>query len=251
MLPEVLLGGGLRLNLWALAVVLAAGAAFLAGLREARAARADPEALWRVWPWALAGGFLGARLYFLLAVDRGGALSWSSWSGLSVFRGTAIQGGMLGGLAAILLCQRRRREPVYPVLDALAPGAALAHAVTRLGCFAAGCCYGRPTTLPWGVVFSHPLAAAPRGVPLHPAQLYEAALDLALAFWLHRRLASGALPRGGAFWRYLAGYGAIRLAVQSLRGDDDVRLVLGLAHSQYLAMLTLAVAAAMLRREGP
>ena len=88
------------------------------------------------------------------------------------------------------------------------------------------------------------MTAAPRGVPLHPAQLYEAALDAALAVWLHRRL-EGGLPPGGAFWRYLGGYGVIRFAVQFLRDDDAGRLLFGLAHSQYLALAMLAGALAM------
>ena len=236
-------------SLWALSAAAAAAAAFLCALREARAARVDPETVWEAWPWAILGGFLGARLYYLAAAGGAAVFAWSSWSGLNLFRGTSIQGGMLGGLLALFLYMRRRRLPVLPLLDAFAPGAALAHAVTRLGCFAAGCCYGRPTSLPWAVVFTHPQTAAPRGVPLHPAQLYEAALDLGLACWLHQRLASGALPAGGAFWRYLGGYSVIRFAVQFLRDDDAGRLLFGLAHSQYLALAMLAAALAMLRRD--
>lgn len=233
---------------WAASAFLAAAAAFLCALREAPRAGADPEDVWGVWPWALAGGLVGARLYFLLAVGGDPLFALSSWSGLNLFRGTSIQGGVLGGLAGVLLYARRRGVPALPLLDAFAPGAALAHALTRLGCFAAGCCFGRPTGLPWAVVYGHGPSGTPLGVPLHPAPLYESALDLALAFLLHRRLAGGGRPRGEAFWLYLGGSGAARFAVQFLRADDDGRLLFGLAHSQFLAAALLALAVFMLQR---
>lgn len=252
MLPELLLAGRFHVSLWALAAFVAAVVVFVSALRQARRARVDPALVWEVWPWAFLGGCLGARLYYLLAVgDAPPLLSWSSWSGLNIMRGTSIQGAMLGGLLGFVLCMRRRRLPVLPLLDAFAPGAPLVHAITRLGCFSAGCCWGRPTTMPWGVVFTNQMASAPRGVALHPAQLYESALDLVLAWYLHRRLAAGDLPAGGVFWRYLGGYSAIRLIVQFLRDDDAGHLVLGLAHSQYLALFTLAVVLTMLRTPPP
>ncbi|TBR25993.1 prolipoprotein diacylglyceryl transferase [bacterium] len=220
---------------WAFSAFLGAGAAFWTALREAPRAGADVEDVWGVWPWAIVLGILGAWLYFQLAV--GGDP-----------RGTSIQGGMLGGLTAFLLYGRRRGVPISRLLDAFAPGAALAHAITRVGCFAAGCCYGRATGLPWAVVYSH--GPAPRGVPLHPAQLYESALDLSLAFLLHRRLAAGPRRGGDVFWLYLGGVSAIRFGVQFLRDDDADRLVWGLAHSQFLA-LALVVVALLCARRGP
>lgn len=233
---------------WAASAFLAAAAAFLSALREAPRAGADPEDVWGVWPWALAGGLVGARLYFLLAVGGDPVFAWSSWQGLNLFRGTSIQGGVLGGLAGVLLYARRRAVAALPLLDAFAPGAALAHALTRVGCFAAGCCFGKATGLPWAVVYAHAPSGTPLGVPLHPAQLYESALDLALAFLLHRRLAGGGRPRGEVFWLYLGGSSAVRFVVQFLRADDAGRLVSGLAHSQFLALALGALALVMLRR---
>ena len=249
MLPGLHIAGTLHLDFWMLSVGAAAVAVFLSGLRNARRSGADPETVWAVWPWGVLGGVLGARLYYLLAVgDAPPLLALSSWSGLNVLRGTSIQGAVIGGALLVVLVMRRRREPVLPLLDAFAPGAALAHGFTRLGCFAAGCCWGRPTDLPWAVVFPHPASAAPRGVPLHPAQLYEVVLDALLALHIQRRLAAGGASPGDAFWRYAGGYSLIRLLVQFLRDDDAGHLFLGMAHSQYLSLAMLAVALAMLRR---
>jgi phosphatidylglycerol:prolipoprotein diacylglycerol transferase len=237
---------GVRVWSWGLFNGLAALAVLLAGLREAPRRGVPRAVVLGLWPYAVLGGILGAHVYYLLAANRA---AWSSWGWaelLNPVQGQAIQGGMLGGGLALWTYLRRAGRPILPVLDALAPGGAVAHALTRLGCFAAGCCYGSRTGLPWAVTFTDPRAGAPLGVPLHPAQLYEAALDLALAGWLHRELGRSAAP-GGVFWRYVGGYGVIRLCVQFLRDDDAGHLVFGMAHSQYLAAGMILSAVLMMR----
>jgi len=97
-------------------------------------------------------------------------------------------------------------------------GIALGHAVGRLGCFAAGCCYGIPTSLPWGASFTwlgrapHPFA----GVPLHPVQLYEAALVFANFIFLLLRRPHRRFP-GEVFCLYLINYGLIRFSLEFFR----------------------------------
>lgn len=234
---------------WALSSLVAAVAAFALALREAPRAGADREDVWGVWPWALVCGQLVSHLYFLLAVGEAPVLAWSSWSGLNAFRGTSIQGGMIGGLLGFALYARRRRISALSLLDAFAPGGALANAATRVGCFATGCCFGRPTSLPWGVVYAQAPDGTPLGVALHPAQLYESGLDLLLAWFLHRRLASSAPRRpGDVIALYVGGISAVRFVVQFLRDDDAGHLFLGMAHSQYLSLALLAFALAMMRR---
>lgn len=232
---------------WALSAVFAAVAAFGAALYEAPRAGAERDDVWGVWPWALVCGQIVSHTYFLLAVGDGAVFAWSSWSGLNAFRGTSIQGGMVGGLLGIALYARRRNISALTLLDAFAPGGALANAVTRVGCFATGCCFGSSTSLPWGVVYRQAPDGTPLGVPLHPAQLYEAGLDVALAWLIHRRLASRAPRRPGeAIVLYVGGISAIRFVVQFLRDDDAGRLTFGMAHSQYLALALIALAAALL-----
>jgi phosphatidylglycerol:prolipoprotein diacylglycerol transferase len=238
-------------DLWALSGAVAAAAAFSAALYEAPRAGVDREDVWGVWPWALVCGQAGSHAYFLLAVGDGSVFAWSSWSGLNAFRGTSIQGGMLGGLLGAALYARRRRISALTLLDAFAPGGALANAATRIGCFVTGCCFGRSTTLPWAVTYRQAPDGTPLGVPLHPAQLYETALDVALALLLHRRLASSAPRRpGDVIVLYVGGISAIRFVVQFLRDDDAGRLTFGMAHSQYLALALMAAAFLRLRR-GP
>ncbi len=100
-------------------------------------------------------------------------------------------GGLLGAILTIVLYARFQHLPLLAVLDIAAAALPLSHAIGRLGCFAAGCCFGKPTSLPWGVTFTDEAAARLSGTPLHislhPTQLYEAAAEFfnfLLLVWL-------------------------------------------------------------------
>ena len=88
--------------------------------------------------------------------------------------GGVFYGGLLAAFAVGLLLVRRYKLPVWKTADMIAPGIALGHIIGRFGCFLAGCCYGKPTTEPWGVTFTDPTAAmnvgTPLNTPLHPTQ---------------------------------------------------------------------------------
>lgn len=229
MLPYLPLPFGLRVPAWNLFQLLAILSLLSVGLGMARHRGIPKSVIWGVWPWAVAGGVVGAHLYYLLVVG-GPAL-------LNPMRGSAIQGGIIGGVLAAYLFLRRRKQDFLPVLDVLAPGGALAHAFTRLGCFAGGCCFGRTASFSFlGRYFWQ-----------HPAQLYEALLDMALAALLTHRLAA-VKQAGDSFALYVGGYAVIRFSVQFLRDDDAGHLLFGLAHSQYMALLMLGFSVWLLKR---
>jgi phosphatidylglycerol:prolipoprotein diacylglycerol transferase len=201
-------------------------------------------------------GLAGSKL--LLAITDPSYLG--SLSGLwGLLRaGGVFYGGLIGALVAAVVLLRRYRLPFFEVADVLAPSVALGHFFGRLGCFSAGCCYGRSCSPAWGVVFSHPLAAeisgTPLGVPLVPTQLYEAAFNLAnYAFlaWLFRRR----LRPGSVLAAYLIGYGVARFVIEFFRGDADRGFVLGgaLSTSQAIAGVMVPLGFAILiwvRRRG-
>jgi len=143
--------------------------------------------------------------------------------------GLASIGGIAGGLATAWLVARIARRPAAPLFDTLVPAGLLALAIGRVGCFLAGCCYGRQTTLPWGVVFAD-VGPAPR----HPLQLYSAAADLALVALLPAR---ASVP-GFVACRALVGFGVVREALELLRDPGAADPLLG-------ATITLAQAAAL------
>ena len=125
--------------------------------------------------------------------------------------------------------------PFWETADLLAPSLALGQVFGRLGCLAAGCCYGSPTQVPWAVTFSHPDCLAPIGIALHPTQLYESGAALALFFFL-------ILLRGKKFFAgqlivaYLFFSGWARWLIEFLRGDYRGNLLGGgWSDTQYLS----------------
>ena len=167
-------------------------------------------------------------------------------------------GGLLLAVAVAFWYMRRHRLPVWTTCDAFAPGIALGQAVGRIGCLMAGCCYGTPTDLPWGVTFTNPLAAANVGTPLdvslHPTQLYESAAVLAILGILllaERRRAS--FP-GRTFWSYLLLYPCARFAIEFFRGDPRGTAFEVLSTSQLVSLLLIPLSIVMLivlRRSSP
>src|SRR5438132_14397660 len=118
--------------------------------------------------------------------------------------GGVFYGGLILAVVVALWYIRRVGLPLWTTCDVFAPGIALGHVIGRFGCLFAGCCYGRPTTKPWGITFTAPYAAAnvgtPLGVPLHPTQLYEAGaapLILGTLLWTERK---GRPFAGRTFW---------------------------------------------------
>jgi phosphatidylglycerol:prolipoprotein diacylglycerol transferase len=218
---------GWRVPAWGLFNAVACVVVLVGALGVARRRDVAPGLLVNLWPCVILGGVVGGHIYFVLA---GSPEPWSErpladW--FDIFRGSAVQGGFVGGGLAALVYLRVANAPVLAVLDVLAPAGALAQAITRVGCFLAGCCHGRPAPSAIGVVYGDPAALGPIGVPLHAAQLYESALLVVLAAWLLTALRRRDVPDGRVFASYLVGYGAIRFAVQLFRGDDADRLMFG------------------------
>jgi len=132
--------------------------------------------------------------------------------------GLSFHGGLLGGVLAGLLLAHRRRVSVWALGDMAAPGLALGYGIGRFGCFLNGCCYGGPTSLPWGVHFplfpDFPIYIATD--PSHPTQIYSALgsfVILSVLLWARRRLP----VRGQLFLLYLALYSVMRAGIEVLR----------------------------------
>lgn len=183
------------------------------GLRE----NLPPELFYDLIPWLIGGVIVGARTLYVATYWResfAGAPWWhvfAFWHG-----GLVFHGGLVGASVAAVLFARRRQVPLWKLADTLAPSIALGHVLGRFGCFLNGCCYGRPTDLPWAVHF--PADHDTRGFGVHPTQLYEALLDFALYLglaWLYRRKRFD----GQVFAAYLIAYAGLRSFVELFRGD--------------------------------
>ncbi|HUR19651.1 MAG TPA: prolipoprotein diacylglyceryl transferase family protein, partial [Vicinamibacterales bacterium] len=135
---------------------------------------------------------------------------------------------------------------------------ALGHVVGRFGCLLAGCCYGRPTDVPWAITFTDPLAAqnvgTPLGIPLHPTQMYDAGAELIILAVLLFTERKGKPFAGRTFWLYLLLYGISRFIIEFYRGDPNRDTVMaGLSTSQFVSLLLVPGSLLMLayvRRRG-
>ncbi len=206
----------------------------------------DPEHAWNLGIYVVLAGIIGAKVLYIIN-------EWSSYSGhirdifsLSTLQaGGVFSGGLIAGLAVAVWYIRRHSIPALAACDAFAPGLALGHAIGRLGCFAAGCCFGKETHHFWGVTFSNELAKSisgtPLGVPLQPTQLFEAAVELANFFvltWMFKRKKFD----GQVFGAFLILYGTARFFLEFLRGDPGRGEVFGglMSGTQLISILLVA-----------
>lgn len=168
--------------------------------------------------WSAVAAILGARAFFVIQTPElwGNPLSWIDLrSGGSVFYGAPLV-----GLPVMVLVARRHKLPLARFADSVGRALPLGHALARLGCLGAGCCYGVPTTLPWAVRYTHPQSVGPADVAVHPVQAYEAAGLFLLSFLLTLRLANRRFD-GEVLVLYLGGYGALRILTETFRGDAE------------------------------
>ena len=185
--------------------------------------RVDRETVWNLGVYMSLAGLLGSKVFMILS-------DWGyyehhpreifSWSVLNA--GGVWQGGLLFGLATGYWYVHHYHLPFSGFDDAYAPGLAVGHGLGRLGCFAAGCCWGKPTNLPWGVTFTDPYSArivgTPLGVPLHPTQLYEALAEFLIFAWLLVLWRRRTFP-GEVFAHYMMLYAVARFLIEFYRND--------------------------------
>jgi phosphatidylglycerol:prolipoprotein diacylglycerol transferase len=132
--------------------------------------------------------------------------------------GLVFYGGLALGVPVAVFYLKWNKLPVWRWADLFTPYVALGLAFGRVGCFLAGCCYGKETSLPWGVTFTRPASLARLNVPLHPTQLYEAAACLAIFVfltWMERRRSFG----GQVFWLFVLLYAVTRFVIEMVRDD--------------------------------
>ena len=227
-------------------LAIAFSAAYFWSLRRAIKANIDPKHVENLFLIIVFASILGSRLfhvffeewdYYKVHPEK----IFAIWEG-----GYTFYGAVLAATLGIYLYCRFQKVSFLPFADLASPSAALGLFFGRIGCFLAGCCWGRPTKLPWGVVFTNPQSFAPtHTLPLHPTQLYESFGGLLLFFylewlWTRRKYA------GQIFFHALAGYSILRFVVEIFRGDDYRGYVFNgmLSYSQLISLVILPFAIA-------
>ncbi|WP_066684687.1 prolipoprotein diacylglyceryl transferase [Christensenella intestinihominis] len=192
---------------------------------------------------AAAGALIGGKLFFMvqgfpvfLAHAREEGYTFLEYF---MDAGLVYYGGFIGGIVFLILAAKLIKTPVWAMVDTILPSIPLMHAVGRVGCFSAGCCYGIPCD--FGVVFdASPIA--PHGVRLLPVQLIESACLLVL-FFLMLHYGKQKRPPGKVLAFYLVGYGIIRFILEFFRYDAIRGIYGALSISQWISLGLIALGA--------
>jgi phosphatidylglycerol:prolipoprotein diacylglycerol transferase len=239
--------------------VLFASGALLAWwwfIRRGRTLDVADEKLFNLSFYTLLAGIIGAKVA-LVWVDWE-FYSGDPWKMLGVLRSAGVlMGGVIGGAVVFVLYALRQRLPLHRLGDAIAAPLALGQSIGRLGCLAAGCCWGKTCdpAHPLAITFQNPLAREQTGVPLNvallPTQAIQMVNDLLLALllaWLWRRRIQ---PAGTVFWIYVVLYSLTRGLIEFWRGDSQRGLYFGdaISTSQLVSLAGLILGLTMLLRE--
>lgn len=248
MFPKLISIGSFYIPTYGVLVALGFLAGLMITMRLARTIGLSAEKITNLAVYCAIAGIAGAKLFMLLfdaneyIAHPGEIFSLETLQAAGVFHG-----GFIVALIVAALYMRRQNLPLFPTMDAFAPGIALGHSIGRLGCFAAGCCWGKECHLPWAVQFRSDAAApVPLDKPLHPAQLYESAANLIIFAILYRKFRRSHRP-GEVIGLYLVLYSIARFVIEFFR-EHEQSLVGPFSITQWIALGLLVLGAAILMR---
>ena len=252
MYPEIFHIGSFPINTYGVFLAVAFLCAILIAVRLAKRDGLPYEKIYDLSLWMLLAGLIGSKILMLFTEpeyrDNPAALL-----SLDFLRsGGVFYGGLVGAILMGYFLMKRYRLPWWKTADACAPGIAIGNFFGRQGCFAAGCCWGKPTSLPWGVKFTelgHEITGVPTNTYLHPTQLYESFAMLIVFFfllWLHKRKRFN----GQVILVYALSYSVVRFAIEFVRDDPrgdvfGLTSLTGLSTSQLISLI-IGIAALIL-----
>ena len=244
MYPELFKIGNFPINTYGVFLALAFLCAILIAVRLGARDGLPREKIYDLCLWMLVSSLVGSKVLMLFTEPEYRDHPWQLLSLDFLRSGGVFYGGLIAAILAGYLLMRRYKLPWWKTADACAPGIAIGNFFGRQGCFAAGCCWGKPTSLPWGVRFSelgHEITGVPVGVPLHPTQLYESfAMLLVFGFllWLHKRR----VFEGQVILFYALLYSVVRFSIEFVRDDPrgdvfGLTTATGLSTSQLISIV--------------
>lgn len=209
--------------------------------RRAKKLGLDSERILNLAIWCAIGGFLGAKLLYIITEWKtifSGKMSLSD-----VLYGFVVYGGIIGGIFSGWLYTKVHKVPFLKHFDLVMPSIALAQGFGRLGCFLAGCCYGKRTDAWFGMEFNHSVYPYMAGVKVIPTQLISSAADF-LHFAVLLMIAKKVKKDGIVAGCYLIFYSIGRFLIEFLR-DDPRGALFGLSTSQFISLFILAAGIAV------
>jgi phosphatidylglycerol:prolipoprotein diacylglycerol transferase len=244
MYPELIRIGNFPINTYGVFLAIAFLCAILVTVKLAERDGLPRQKIYDLSLWMLLAGLVGSKILMLFTEPEYREQPLRLLSLDFLRSGGVFYGGLLGAVIAGYLLMRRYQLPWWKTADAFAPGIALGNFFGRQGCFAAGCCWGEPTTLPWGVKFTalaHEITGVPTDTHLHPTQLYESFAMLLVFFfllWLYKRKRFS----GQVILAYALLYSVIRFAIEFVRDDPrgdilGLTTLTGLSTSQMISII--------------
>jgi phosphatidylglycerol:prolipoprotein diacylglycerol transferase len=253
MYPELFRIGSFPINTYGVFLALAFLCAILITVKLAARDGLPREKIYDLCLWMLLSSLIGSKILMLFTEPEYRDHP-SQLLSLDFLRsGGVFFGGLIGAALTGYFLMRRYNLPWWKTADACAPGIAIGNFFGRQGCFAAGCCWGKPTTLPWGVRFTelgHEITGVPTDAYLHPTQLYESFAMLLVFFfllWLHKHRRFS----GQVILFYTLLYSVIRFGIEFLRDDPrgdvfGLTTLTGLSTSQIISIVVGAGALLLL-----
>ncbi len=252
MFPLLLEVGPFRiLSYWAF-ILLGGLAAALFWYTRRRQMGLGSQQFWLLLNVIILGVFIGGRILFMLVYMPVGHPDFWAYALSPRLGGFSVLGSLIGVFAAVALFCRVQKISFLRVMDYICFMAPVWHGIGRIGCFCAGCCYGRVIeNLPWAVIFTDPRSVPESFLnkPLHPTQLYESLGNIVILAFLYivfmRRIEKGSIKPGALAAAYFACYGVMRFITEFFRGDAVV-LPVGITSGQAFSMWLMAIAVGIL-----
>ena len=242
MYPVLVQLGTFELRTYGVIVALSFFLGLWLSAKEAKRKGLDPGLIWDFAFYALLGGIIGARIYFVVFSDPAYFLQ-KPWEIVAVWHGgIGIIGALLGGFLTALWYCRRKKLSFWRFADTLAPGVALGQVAGVFACLLNGDSYGKPTDLAWAITYTDPRGMAPLNTPLHPVEIYEM-VTYFVVFLLVWQTREKNKTDGFAILTYLAGYGAARFFVEFFRGNPAI-FAWGIPAAQVFAVALVLAAIA-------
>lgn len=241
MFPILFKLGSLEIYSYGFFILLGFVSGVIIAVRKAKAEKIHVsfERIADLFFYSVLSAFIGSRAFFVLL-----NLELFKKNPLDIFKiwkgGLVFYGGLIVGALVSILYMKLHRMPVWKLADITSPSISLGLFFGRLGCFSAGCCYGRETSLPWGVVFKDQRSLAKLNIPLHPTQLYEALIGLGMFIFLIRWERKKSFD-GELFFLFLLFYSIARFFIELLRGDPRGFLFNGLLSTSQFIGIFLAI----------
>lgn len=240
--PYLFKYGKFAIHTYGFFVAMGCLSAFFIAKLEAKRLGQDIEKITDLFFYLIVAAIIGSRLFYVAITPEifleNPLEIFKIWKG-----GLVFYGGFIAAFFTMLIFVKKKKLSFWKIADLMSPCLAFGHFFGRLGCFFAGCCYGKTCDLPWAVTFTHQDALAPVGIPLHPTQLYASFGNLIIfgLLWFYR---SRKKFDGHLFLIYIILYGVSRSLIEVFRGDfrgNSIFGVLSVSQEIGAGMVVIAI----------